>query len=245
MKKIKIYLLAIFFIVAISNTSLANQLPEPDLYAETAIVIDTKNGDILFGKDEEKIMYPASTTKILTAILAIENKDLNDQVTISKTAISNIPDGYSVAYLKEGEVVSIEDLLKMLLHMSANDSANALGEAVSGSLDNFIVLMNEKMSELGLTSSNFTNTYGLHDEDHYSSAYDLAMLLKYCISNDTFSEIACLTSSKVAATNLSDARSYTNSNKLLLQDNELYYEFATAGKTGFTTPARQLFSFIS
>lgn len=239
MRILKFYtaILILFMNIFWANTAYATILDEPDINAATAVIIDSKNKSVLYGKDEDTVMYPASTTKILTAILAIEHKNLDDTVTVSATAISGIPSGYSVAYLKEGEVVTISDLLKMLLLISANDAANVLAEAVSGSIDEFVVLMNEKISSLGLTSTNFTNTYGLHDTDHYSTAYDMAIILNYCISNPTFLEYSGLTSSTIEATNLSDPRVYTAGNRLLLSNHEYYYEYATAGKTGFTTPA--------
>lgn len=235
--KLCLFIIAFIFIISLTHSTFSTQLEKPDINATTAVVIDSKNGDVLYGIDENKVMFPASTTKILTAILAIENTNLDDTVTVSKTAISDIPSGYSIAYLKEGEVVSISDLLKMLLLISANDAANVLAETVSGSVDNFADLMNEKIVELGLSSTHFTNSYGLHDIDHYSSAYDLAIILNYCISNPTYLEISQITSCTINATNLSDERVYSNGNKLLLPNHDYYYEFATAGKTGFTTPA--------
>ena len=108
------------------------------LYSEAAILVENKTGKVLYGKNAEEKMYPASTTKILTAILAIEKGNLTDNVAVSKEAISGIPSGYSSAYLSEGEIISVENLLKVLLVHSANDAANVLAEYISGSIDDFV-----------------------------------------------------------------------------------------------------------
>lgn len=210
---------------------------EPNIPATAALVMDANTGNILYGKNEYDKMYPASITKIMTAILVIENLDLNTSLVASSGAVNSIPSGYSIAYLNSGEVVPVSDLLKMLMVISANDAANVLAEGVGDSLDNFASLMNEKALELNMTSTNFTNAYGLHDENHYSSAHDLAILMQYCISNPTFVSYASISSCTIPATNSSDVRTYNTTNGLLIPTNSAYYEFTTAGKTGYTTAA--------
>ena len=158
--------------------SLSN-LEELKLYSEAAILIDNKSGQVLYSKNATQKMYPASTTKILTAILAIEEGNLDDIVTVSKEGASGIPSGYSSAYLSEGEEISVSDLLNVLLIHSANEAGNILAEYISGSVEDFITLMNKKAKELGCTKTNFVNTNGIHNENHYSTAQDLAIIARY------------------------------------------------------------------
>ena len=134
-------------------------------------------------------MYPASITKIMTAILTLENSKLNDKVIASHNATMSIPDGYSIANIQVGEELTVEQLLQLLLLHSANDAANVLAEHVGGSIESFVSMMNTKANELELKSTNFTNTYGMHDEKHYSTAYDLAILMKYCMKDENFRKI--------------------------------------------------------
>lgn len=221
-----------------TNYIFASSSP-PNITSQSAILIDTKTNQILYGKNENERMYPASTTKIVTTILTIENCNLNDSVTVSDTAISNIPEGYSTAYLQFGEILTVEQLLELLLVESANDAANVLAEHVGGSIESFVSMMNTKVHDLGLENTNFTNPYGLHDENHYSTAYDLAMIMKYCIQNEDFRKLAGSASCAIPATNKYDVRKYDSTNQLIIPGNSYYYQYVTTGKTGFTTPAGQ------
>ena len=151
---------------------------QPEISADAAILIDSSSEKVLYSKNENQKMYPASTTKILTAILTIENCNLNDVVTVPYEAISSITSGYSVAALQTGEQLTVEQLLQVMLVHSANDAANVLAFHVSGSIENFANLMNNKVSELGLTNTHFTNPSGMHDENHYTTAHDLAIIMK-------------------------------------------------------------------
>lgn len=199
--------------------------------------MDSKTNKILYAKNESKKMYPASTTKILTAILTLENCNLNDNVTVDFDAISSIPDGYSTSYLQPGEILTIEQLLQLLLVHSANDAANVLAEYVGGSVDSFIAMMNTKVHDLGLSNTNFTNTFGMHDNNHYTTASDLAFLMQYCMENDDFRKIAGSASCSIPATNKYGVRTYNSTNELIIPKQKNYYRYITAGKTGFTTQA--------
>ena len=210
---------------------------EPNLISESAILIDSQTSKTLYSKNIDKKMYPASTTKILTAILTLENCNLDDEVTVSDTAILDIPDGYSSANLQFGEVLTVEQLLELLLVHSANDAANVLAEYVGGSIESFVSMMNTKVHDLGLKNTHFTNSYGLHDENHYTTAYDLAIIMKYCVQNNDFRRIAGSASVAIPATNKSGVRKYDSTNDLIVPSNKNYYQYLTAGKTGFTTPA--------
>ena len=217
-----------------SETSLNDNI---EIYSEAVVLIDSSTGEILYGKNEDEIMYPASTTKVMTAILALEYGNLDDITTVNETAVSAIPSGYSTSYLSDGEEISVENLLKMLLIHSSNDAANVLAEYVSGSIEEFVNLMNEKAIDLGCTNTHFVNTNGIHNEDHYSTATDLAIITQYCMQNETFRELVSMTSCTIPATNKFEERTYDNTNNLLLETSEYYREDCIGVKTGFTSPA--------
>lgn len=237
-------LVIIFMLIFILHTSMCYALTEqPEISADASILIDSSSEKVLYSKNENQKMYPASTTKILTAILTIENCNLNDVVTVPYEAISSITSGYSVAALQTGEQLTVEQLLQVMLVHSANDAANVLAFHVSGSIENFANLMNNKVSELGLTNTHFTNPSGMHDENHYTTAHDLAIIMKYCMKNDTFRSLSSLKYCTIPATNKYDVRVFNTTNELLIYDNRdvssnYYYKYAIAGKTGYTTQAK-------
>ena len=238
MKCKKIFILIIVLILLLLNCNFAFAVSaEPNLVSEAAILIDSNTNKILYSKNADQKMYPASTTKILTAILTLENCNLDDEVTVSDTAILDIPEGYSSANLQFGEVLTVEQLLQLLLVHSANDAANVLAEHVGGSIESFVSMMNTKVHDLGLENTHFTNAYGLHDENHYTTAYDLAIIMKYCVQNNDFRRIAGSASVAIPATNKSGVRKYDSTNDLIIPNSKNYYQYLTAGKTGFTTPA--------
>lgn len=223
-----------------NNTDTENILIKDDLeiLSESVILIDSKSGTVIYSKNENKIMYPASTTKVLTAILVLENGNLDDITTVSREAISSIPPGYSSAYLSEGEEISVKSLLEVLLIHSANDSANVLAEYISGSIDSFVDLMNQKATELGCTNTHFTNTNGIQDENHYSTASDLAIIAKYCMQNSTFRTLVAMKSCTIPATNKSEQRKYINTNDSIIESSEYYREDCIGIKTGYTSQAK-------
>ncbi len=210
---------------------------EPNLISGAAILMDNKTGKILYHKNENEKMYPASTTKIVTAILTLENCNLDDVVTVSYDAVMSIPEGYSSASLQIGEQLTVEQLLQLLLVHSANDAANVLAEYVGGSVESFVSMMNTKVHELGLSNTHFTNAYGLHDDNHYTTAQDLAMIMKYCMKNEDFRRIAGSASCTLPATNKYGTRKYNSTNELIIPNNSNYYPYLTAGKTGYTSQA--------
>ena len=178
--KNKIVSLILIMLIFILNSSIScYAVNEPNIIADAAILIDSSSEKILYSKNATEKMYPASTTKILTAILVIENCNLEDIVTVPYEAISSIPSGYSVAALQAGEQCTVNQLLQMMLVYSANDAANVLAYHVSSSLEAFSTLMNNKISELGLKNTHFVNPSGMHDKNHYTTAYDLAIIMKY------------------------------------------------------------------
>lgn len=240
-KKLFVLLFLTFLILYPFNYVLSAeiQINTPSTTAEGIILLDNRTNKVIYSKSESKKMYPASTTKILTAIIVLENCNLDDVVTASYNAIMSIPAGYSTANIQIGEELTVEQLLELLLVYSANDAANVLAEYVGGSIDSFVSMMNTKLNELNLTDSHFTNAFGMQDEDHYTTAHDLAFIMKYCLKNNTFRKIAGQASCAIPATNKSDTRTYTSTNELLIPETNNYYSYLTTGKTGFTTQAKE------
>ncbi|RDI41286.1 D-alanyl-D-alanine carboxypeptidase [Falsibacillus pallidus] len=201
--------------------------------ARGAVLIDQDTGRILYEKNANQKMRIASITKIMTAILAIESGEMNQDVKVSKKAVYT--EGSSL-YLKEGEKVKLEDLVYGLMLRSGNDAAVAIAEHVGGSLDGFVYLMNKKAEEIGMKNTHFANPHGLDDhENHYSTAYDMAILMKYAMHNPEFKKIS---GTKVYHADDPDSeweRTWRNKNRLLTEK----YEYCTGGKTGFTKRAKR------
>lgn len=234
-----IFVLILFFNITISYADTDNI----DISAESAVLIDSSSEKTLYAKNDTQKMYPASTTKIVTAILTIENCKLDDVVTVPYEAISQIPSGYSIAALQAGEQLTVDQLLRLMLVHSANDAANVLAYHVSGSLEGFASLMNQKVADLGLEHTHFTNPSGMQNENHYTTAHDLALIMKYCMKNLTFRTLAGLKSCIIPATNKYEGRVFQTTNELLIYDtsnvqSNYYYKYAIAGKTGYTTEAK-------
>lgn len=203
---------------------------EPNLNSRAAIILERSTGAILFGKNETEIRKMASTTKIMTAIVVLENvENLSEIVTVSKKASSI---GGSRLGLSVGDKISVEDLLYGLLLCSGNDTAIALAEFVGGNLEGFANLMNQKALSLGLNNTHFVTPHGLDNDEHYTTAYELALLTNYALENKTFSEIV-------------SARTYTvqinNHTKNISTTNELlgYLNGVYGVKTGFTNGANR------
>lgn len=250
MKNKKILLLHIIFILTFifslfPITSLANN-STINTYSPHCIVMEASTGKIIYEKDAYTKVPPASTTKIMTAILALEHCELTDTATVSRNAIYSVPVGYAHAYLKEGEILTIEQLLHVLLIPSANDAANVLAEHIAGSINSFTTMMNTKALELGCKNTNFVNTNGIQEKDHYSTAYDLALIGRYAMQNETFRKIVSTTKYTLPATNkyAENNRYFENTNELILPDNRdsvdnYYYPYATGLKTGYTNAAKE------
>lgn len=241
MKKLFVIMFLTFLIIFQFSYvfSAENSVEEPSITADSAILLDNRTNKVLYQKNENKKIYPASTTKILTAILVLEHCDLDDVVTASYDAVMSIPDGYTTANIQIGEELTVEHLLELLLVHSANDSANVLAEHVGGSIDSFVSMMNTKVNELGLTGTHFTNSFGMHDENHYTTSHDLAFMMKYCLENNTFRKIAGQASCAIPATNKYSTRSYQSTNELIIPTAKNYYHYLTTGKTGTTTQAKE------
>ncbi|QJX62795.1 D-alanyl-D-alanine carboxypeptidase [Niallia circulans] len=201
--------------------------------AQSAILMEQDSGRVIFEKDAHTKRRIASITKIMTALLAVESGKLEETVTVSSNAIRT--EGSSI-YLQEGEKIKLEDLVYGLMLRSGNDAAVAIAETVGGSLDGFVYLMNQKAEEIGMKNTHFANPHGLDDhEDHYSTAYDMALLTRYAMNNDTYKKIAGTKSYRSESTNNEWDRIWRNKNKLLTS----LYEHSTGGKTGYTKRAKR------
>lgn len=241
MKRIILIVLMISLFFGTSNTY-ADTL---QLNGDGAVLIDFDTGQILYGKNENKMLYPASTTKMMTAILALEHGDLSDLVTVDQEVVS-LTKGSHIA-LEPGEVLTLEQLLYALMLPSANDAALAIAKHTSGSIEEFVKLMNSKAKELGAMNTNYVNPNGLHDDRHVSTAYDLALIARYAMSNETIQKIVNTITYEIPPTNKkSETRYFKVTNKLLFSSEkididgrlvDIEYTQASGVKTGYTSQA--------
>ena len=207
------------------------------LSTEAAVLIDATSGAVLYEKNATMQMFPASTTKVMTALLAIEHGNLDDVITVSNDAVNNIDRSSSHIYLDYGEQFTLEQGLYALLLQSSNDVAYAIAEHIGGTYDNFIVMMNDKAKAIGAMNTNFVNPHGLPDDNHYTTAYDLALILKEAIRFEDFVTISSTVRYEMAPTNKQDdIRYFANSNEHI-KSGKFEYENAVLGKTGYTKVA--------
>lgn len=218
-------------------TGFAATIDENEISCLSAMVIDQDTGEVLYEKNAQEQIYPASTTKIMTTILAIEQCGLDDEVTVG--AEVNIT-GSKLGII-EGETLTVEQLIHGMILVSGNDAASALAVHISGSVDEFANLMNEKAKEIGMTHTHFVNACGLQDEEHYTTCEDMAKLALYSKKYPEIQEIASKKSYTIPKTNKSEEREIFNTNKLIYNKTpedqaEYAYQYATGIKTG-STPA--------
>ncbi len=211
----------------------------PELRSDSAILVHAETGRVLFEKNADKRAYPASTTKIMTAFLAIEALNPAAELVASETAIDIDRDGSNMGILRD-EVLTVEQLLYGLLVHSANDAANVLAEAVSGSIPAFVDLMNERAASLGMENTHFANAHGYHDENHYTTARDLLKLSAAAMENELFCRIVRTAQYEIPPTNkYTEVRYLTNNNALInpMKGHRYLYSPAIGIKTGYTQDA--------
>ena len=234
-KLITIIIMTLFLILNISSAVMATANP-PAVSADSVVLMDATTGKILYEKNKNTAYPPASTTKIMTVLLVLENGNLEDMVTVSKNAEN--ADGSKI-YLFEGEKISVKELLYGLILASANDCAIALAEHISGSTEEFANLMNEKAKSLGAKNTNFVNPNGLYDINHKTSAYDLALIMQELTKHTEYKEIATTPSYIMAPTNKSvEKRPLWNGNRLIHSGDSYYYQGCEGGKTGYTVQSK-------
>ncbi|MGI6168964.1 MAG: D-alanyl-D-alanine carboxypeptidase family protein [Christensenellales bacterium] len=227
MKKIATLLAAFLMLASLSSPVYAEDNNKVD--ASAALVMEVETGRVLYEQNADQSLPMASTTKIMTALVALEDGNLDDTVTVSANA-SGV-EGSSL-YLKIGEKIKLRDLLYGLMLQSGNDAAVAIAEHVGGSLEGFMEMMNRKAQELGASGSQFTNPHGLSAEGHYTTARDLAVISAAALRHELFAQIVSTKYHEIAATNKTGGRALKNKNKLLWN-----YEGGSGIKTGYTKNA--------
>lgn len=228
-------LIALTFSVLAPTAAAA--LTDPAIQATSALLIEPTTGTALYELNADETRYPASTTKIMTALVTLENADLTQQVTVEEGDFTHVTADSSVAGFKPGEVLTVEQLLYGLMLPSGNDASYILARAVAGDVDTFVQMMNDRAVELGCTGTHFANPCGLHDDNHYTTARDLMRITQAAMANPTFAQIVSTPSYELPATNLQEARTLENSNLLLDSTSSVYYAPAQGIKTGNTTEA--------
>ncbi|MBR5224805.1 MAG: D-alanyl-D-alanine carboxypeptidase [Clostridia bacterium] len=217
------------FIVLFIMYNQCGALSQGESSAKAACILEMETGRVLFEKNMHERLPMASTTKVMTALLAIENGDLADQVTCSRNAFG--VSGTSI-YLAEGETLTLEEMLKGLMLSSGNDAAVAIAEHIGGSVDGFAGMMNKRAKEIGANHTHFVNPHGLPDDEHYTTAYDLALIAREAMKNDVFRRIVSAKQESIPWEGRTYKRVLKNKNALLSS-----YEGATGIKTGFTSKA--------
>ena len=245
------FVISLFLSFGVSS----NASTTPTVNSEAAILVDAKQGKVLYEKNSTKQLYPASTTKVMTAILTVENCDLNAEVTVSYWAVNAVPYSYSLGYITPGEVYTVEELLNVTMIASANDAAYVLAEyianldnpdyvfettqtsrdAFDSSIAEFSTMMNDKAKEIGCKNTNFVNPNGIYNDNHYSTAYDLALIGKYAYENAIIKSIGSKASYNLPKNE--NHPTYTSTNALLRNTHRYYYEYANGLKTGYTDAA--------
>ena len=242
MKKISSLFIALFLIfntVVFAEPDSAAKNP-PELRSEAAILLDLKTGRVLYSKNENERLYPASTTKILTAILALEKGNLSDVITASAEAIDPITSEDSNVGILRGEQMTLEQLVYCMMVASANDAANCIAVHIGGSLDGFTQMMNNRAKELGATDTHFVNAHGFHSGEHYTTAADLALVSRYAMTIPKFREIVATPRYSMAPTNKYTTDRYlSTTNNLIskIRSTQYYYPAAIGIKTGHTSDA--------
>jgi D-alanyl-D-alanine carboxypeptidase (penicillin-binding protein 5/6) len=244
MRRISLNILLILCIVLSSVTFSFGTDKTLQLTGQSAILIDATTGEVLYEHNSHIPHYPASTTKVMTGILALENLNLSDYVDIDEEASFT---GGSRIYLLEGEEITVEELLYALFLESANDAAVALAKKMSGTVESFARLMNKKAKELGAKNTNFVNPHGLHEDEHVSTAYDLALIARYAMENQLFRDFVSTYQYTIEETNLQETRYLYNTNRMLYdtvnkvmingQTRVCKYDDVTGIKTGYTSKA--------
>ena len=249
MKKICAYILSLLMLVSVFGQAFAFSLTNtygatvslpkaPDIVGECAILIEPNTGTVLYEKDPNKKMYPASITKIMTALLTLEHCDMNETVVYSKKNIESLTAEDSNIQCKVGEKMKVKDCLYALMLSSANEAATALAEHISGNTEEFAKLMNARAKKAGAKNTHFANPNGLHNENHYVTAYDMAMIMKDAIKYPAFLDIIHSTTYTIPANNKRTEPFTSYQRHMMIYPTSQYYDAdVIGGKTGYTDQA--------
>lgn len=210
------------------------------LTADSSIIMEASSGLILYAKNVNKVHYPASITKILTTLVALENSSLDEVVTFSYDAVHGLEAGSSNIWIEEGEKLTMEQCLYGIMLESANEACLGVAEHIAGSVSKFADMMNKKAKEIGCKNTNFSNPNGLHSDDHYTSAYDMALITQAAMKNETFRKITATKKSTIPKTNKNDIRYLLNHHQMIYGSKFPQYQDDTciSGKTGYTSKAQ-------
>lgn len=228
---------------SVKNVLLENKDIFEEITAPNLLLGEINSKRILYEKNASEKIYPASVTKLMTAILVVENCELDEIVTVSENAVFSVPSGYVNANLQVGEELTVEDLLYVMLIPSANDAANVLAEHVGGSIESFSTMMNTRAKELGCIGSNFTNPSGLQEREHYTTTRDLYLIAREAITKPIIKKIMQTTQYTLPETNkytnVKLKRVFTTTNYMIRENLKKYYcDYCIGGKTGYTSEAK-------
>lgn len=223
--------------IPIETNEIENWPDGPVTSAEAAILMEANTGTILYAKNIHQKSYPASTTKILTTLIAAETADMNEIVTFSNEAVFSIERSSSNMGMDVGETLTMEQCLYGILVYSANETANAVAEHIGGTIDNFVAMMNEKAASLGCTESHFMNPHGLHDENHYTTPYDFALIAREFFNNEMLCKMSSTVNYVIEPTATQPDHMDLWSKNKLLPGKSYAYDYLVGSKTGYTTDA--------
>lgn len=222
-------------VAGITTNSIPGWPQGADITSTAAVVMEDSTNTILYAKNMDQPLYPGSAVKIMTTLLALENSQLSDEVTMTQTGVSGVTDGGANISAQLDEVFTMEQCLYAIMVASANDIALQVAEHIGGSVEAFVEKMNTRAKELGCTNTVFTNPTGLPDENQHITAHDMALIMKAAISNESFRTIASTPSYTIPATNVSGGeRALTNNFSMISAGNAAYYQECIGGKEGFT-----------
>lgn len=228
------------------TTSVFAAMDEPQLSSDYAVLMDAETGQVLYQKQMQELAYPASTTKIMTALLVCELGNLDDQWTVSESAVDIDEWNSTNIGLIPGEQLGVDDLMYALMLHSANDAANALAEYVAGSQERFVEMMNQRAWQMGLSRTCFSNAHGLHHPMHSTTAHDLAIITQYAIQNEDFMRYFGASTHTIPPTNLSPIpRTITNHQAMLIKETSEFRPDILGGKVGFTNAAQHTMSTVA
>lgn len=219
----------------ITTNSIAGWPQGPEITSTAATIIEDSTNTVLYAKNADQVLYPGAAVKVMTTLLALENTQLTDQVTMTATGVSGVTDGGANISAQLNEVFTIEQCLYAIMLASANDIALQVAEHIGGSVDGFIQMMNDRATQLGCSNTVFTNPTGLPDENQHTTAHDMALIMKAATENPSFSPIASANTYTIPATNVSGgARSLTSKFTMTNNSSDAYYQGCLGGKEGFT-----------
>ena len=219
----------------ISTNSISGWPQASDISSEAAVVMENTTNTILYSKNADEVLFPGSTVKIMTCLLALENTQLTDEVTMTATGVSGVTDGGASISSQVDEVFTVEQCLYAIMVASANDIALQIAEHVGGSVDGFVQQMNTRAQELGCTNTVFTNPTGLPDDNQHTTAHDMALIMQAAIQNESFRTIAAATSYTIPATNKAAARNLTSKFTMTDTGSTGFYEGCIGGRESTTT----------